>query len=137
MAFTIYPFIIGTSWKKNQPILMNHEKIHLKQEKELLIIPFLIVHVLSFFLILIRRLSIVKAYKTSVFEREAFAHEENLEYLNTRKLFAWIRKDTLIKTYCETILAQKTPIGERLGALMLLFVTFGMFFGILAPLFFE
>lgn len=66
---------------------INHEKIHWKQQWEMLIIPFY----LWYFIEWIVRIFIngKQAYMKLLFEQEAYNNDDNLNYLKTRKHFAW------------------------------------------------
>jgi hypothetical protein len=77
-AIAFYPFIFVNPDTTIDKVLINHEKIHLKQHKELLIIPFYI-----WYLIELKR----KGYMDISFEKEAYANETNMTYLNKRKIF--------------------------------------------------
>lgn len=68
------------------PIDMNHEEIHSTQWKELYYIGFILWYVIEWLV----RLSKSNAYRNISFEREAYANQENLDYLKTRKRFAFI-----------------------------------------------
>lgn len=81
-AITIYPFIIMES--KNI-VDENHEKIHLRQQKEMLVIPFFVLYIIYFILNLFWYRNFRKAYRNIPFEKEAFDNELNLDYLKTRK----------------------------------------------------
>ena len=63
-----------------------HEKIHWKQQIEMLIIPFYIWYLLEWFF----RTVIYKknAYKNLSFERESYINENDIEYLKKRKHFS-------------------------------------------------
>jgi len=69
--------------------IVNHEKIHWKQQLEMLIIFFYLWYVIEWLLKLIKYGK--DAYNNISFEREAYANEENFEYLKTRKHFAWFK----------------------------------------------
>lgn len=74
-------------------IELNHEKIHTKQMIETLFIGFYIWYGLEYLLI---RLFKIKdnqknCYHDVSFEEEAYNNQNNLNYLNTRKLFSWIK----------------------------------------------
>ena len=48
VGLSLWPFIfLKNRSLKNDDILINHEKIHLRQQKELLIIPFYILYLLE------------------------------------------------------------------------------------------
>lgn len=91
-AITIFPFII-LKFKnhKNDLILINHEKIHIRQQLELLIIPFYIVYILEFVFHLIRIGNKRDAYLNISFEKEAYSNELNLNYLQNRKFWSFIK----------------------------------------------
>ena len=69
-------------------IIYNHENIHYAQERELWYIGFYLLYLLSF-LWELRCMNINHAYRNIVFEREAYAHQEDFNYLPNRKKFAW------------------------------------------------
>ena len=104
-AMTIGPFIFTRDIRKITPVVINHESIHWEQEKELLIVFFYILYALFYLVELIRCLfdsargthadgrhrSIWKrAYYMIPFEQEAYDNEENKEYIEHRKHYAWI-----------------------------------------------
>jgi hypothetical protein len=63
----------------------NHEAIHTAQMKELLYVPFCIVYLLDWVFHGFK-------YRRITFEQEAYAHEDNPEYLEIRKHYAqWKR----------------------------------------------
>lgn len=91
IGITLYPFIfLKQKELKNNSILLNHEKIHLKQQAELLIIFFYILYGLEWFYKLAKYKSKIKAYQNLSFEREAYHNETNLNYLKTRKTWAFL-----------------------------------------------
>lgn len=92
-AITLYPFIIykEASFAKD-PILVNHERIHLKQQLELLILPFYLWYGIEFLVRLLFLQDKRKAYRAISFEKEAYANEANLDYLKTRQLYAFTRR---------------------------------------------
>ena len=89
--FAPFPFILikKAKYKENQ-IFLNHEKIHLRQQLELLIVPFFIWYSLEFLLRWYHYKDKNLAYRNLSFEREAYANESNLEYLETRKYFSFL-----------------------------------------------
>lgn len=91
-AITIFPFIFlyGKSMKTNS-VLVNHERIHLKQAIELLIFPFYICYLTEFLIRFIYYRNFHLAYLNISFEREAYANEQNLGYTKTRKAFAFYK----------------------------------------------
>ena len=71
---------------------INHESIHTAQMKELLYVGFYLAYLVEWLVRwIIERDRKVAYYKIS-FEKEAYANEKDIEYLNTRKHFAQWRK---------------------------------------------
>lgn len=90
IGITLYPFGIYFSEQKyllNEEVV-NHEKIHWEQQKELIGIIFYILYGLEWFI----KLFIYgkKAYENLSFEREANLYEDDMEYLINRKRYTWI-----------------------------------------------
>ncbi len=91
IALTIWPFIfVKEHWHKTNKILVNHEKIHLKQQIELLWVPFFIWYFTEFIFRFFQYKNWDKAYRAISFEREAYAQEKNYDYLENRKLWAFL-----------------------------------------------
>jgi hypothetical protein len=88
MAF--FPFILvkKLSFISHNDFI-NHEKIHLRQQLELLLIGFYILYLLHYFYNLIKFFDHNEAYLNIVFEREAYAMETETNYLKNRKFWAW------------------------------------------------
>lgn len=97
-AMALFPFVIIKNESiKNNKIIINHEKIHLKQQIELLIIFFYLWYILEYFFHFIKFKNRRKAYEQISFEREAYANEQNLNYLNNRKLWNFISYQTFMR----------------------------------------
>jgi len=90
IAITIFPFIIINKEYKGDKTLLNHEKIHLKQQLELLWLPFFIWYFLEFLFRYLQYKKWHNAYKNISFEREAHQNEHNSNYLNSRKWYAFL-----------------------------------------------
>lgn len=89
-GLTLYPFIfLKHKHLILDKVLINHEKIHLKQQLELLIIPFYILYLLNYLINIIKYKSHLLAYYNIIFEREAFINENDINYLRERKIFAF------------------------------------------------
>lgn len=87
----IYPFILlKDKSQKNDQTLLNHERIHLMQQIELLILPFYLLYLFNYVINLIRYRNHHQAYVNIVFEKEAYACDKNLNYLANRKFFSWL-----------------------------------------------
>jgi len=88
----IFPFIFIHDQKmKENTRLINHERIHLRQQIELLILPFYIWYVTEYCINRLRYKDAKTAYRNISFEREAYANESSLHYLKERKLWQFIR----------------------------------------------
>lgn len=71
--------------------IINHEKIHTEQMKELLAIGFYLWYVVEWLVKSIRYRSCYKGYRNISFEREAYANGHNLSYIPARKRFYFLR----------------------------------------------
>lgn len=92
-ALTLLPFIfVRSSYKgKLSTVIENHEKIHLRQQAEMLVIFFLIWYVVEYVIRWIcYGFNHGKAYKNISFEREAYKKQSNLDYPRTRKHYAFL-----------------------------------------------
>lgn len=91
-GISIFPFIV-LSFKEDKlnPILLNHEKIHIRQQLELLVIPFFIWYGLEFIVRYFQYKSWNKAYMNISFEREAYQNEKNLYYLMQRSFWNFLK----------------------------------------------
>lgn len=87
-AMALFPFIIVKNNDiKNNKRIMHHECIHLRQQLELLIIPFYIWYGIEY---LFRRWQFKNhyaAYRHISFEREAYSNEKDMDYLKKRKIW--------------------------------------------------
>lgn len=84
----LWPFVVVKREElKHDPVFMNHERIHLRQQLELLVIFFFIWYFFEYFIRLIKYRDSYKAYNKICFEREAYANEKQLGYLKKRKMW--------------------------------------------------
>ena len=103
-AITIGPWIFTKSDLLTESDIQ-HESIHWEQQKETLILGFFVLYVVFFVVELIRcaadssrgavegrkRSLWKRAYRSNPFEREAYAHESEPGYLESRPTWAWIK----------------------------------------------
>lgn len=89
----VFPFILlkNAGLKKDEEII-NHEKIHLRQQFELFVFPFYVFYFLNYLINLLRYKKHDLAYRKIIFEQEAYDHESNLQYLKSGSWYGWIRK---------------------------------------------
>jgi hypothetical protein len=84
-GMALFPFIlIKYRHLRNDEYLINHEKIHLQQQLEMLILPFYLLYGINYLLNRFKYTSHDAAYRNISFEREAYAHEDDLDYLKHR-----------------------------------------------------
>lgn len=95
-GMTVFPFIIlKYHLDKENSVFVNHEKIHLRQQLELLVLPFYIFYILEYIIRLIQYKNKDLAYRNISFEREAYANETDLNYLKNRSFFGFLNYITL------------------------------------------
>lgn len=70
--------------------ILQHEKIHTAQMRELLYIGFYIWYLIEWLVLLIKYRDSTKAYMNVRFEKEAYAHQNTPDYLNKRKHFNYL-----------------------------------------------
>ena len=91
VGLTLWPFIfVKEDGLKEDVVLINHEKIHLKQQLELFILPFYIFYVGEWLFRSILYLDRYRAYQNISFEREAYAMEKDLGYIQRRKSYSFL-----------------------------------------------
>lgn len=71
--------------------VIRHEEIHIRQQKEMLVIFFLLWYGIEWLLRLIQYRNRMTAYKNISFEREAYDNMSNIGYLETRKAYSFIK----------------------------------------------
>lgn len=88
----IFPFILlKSAGLRNDREIINHEKIHLRQQLELLIFPFYILYLLNYLINLVIYKKHGLAYRNIVFEKEAYHYETDLDYLKNGNWYGWIK----------------------------------------------
>lgn len=102
-AVNLFGVLFARKGFSADPFILNHEKIHTAQMKELLYIGFYMVYVFEFFFRMLQCLfqdnskhkgiSLWnRAYRLISFEKESYGHEKDLEYLRKRKQYAMWRE---------------------------------------------
>jgi hypothetical protein len=95
-GLTIFPFVLlKYGFDKVNKTLLNHEKIHLRQQLEMLILPFFVWYFFEYVIRFIQYKKADLAYRNISFEREAYANESKLSYLETRSFFGFWKYLTL------------------------------------------
>ncbi|GAA0749089.1 hypothetical protein [Gaetbulibacter jejuensis] len=92
VGVTIFPFVfLKYKALKEDVVLLNHERIHLQQQIELLIIPFFVIYGFEFLIRLLQYKRWSLAYRNISFEREAYFQEAQLDYLKYRRLYSFLK----------------------------------------------
>lgn len=91
-GLSFFPFLFVKDKKLlDSKVFINHEKIHLKQQLEMLLLIFYVWYLLEFVVRWIQCGSRYRAYREISFEKEAYQNEMDLDYLTRRKLFSFIK----------------------------------------------
>lgn len=91
-GITLFPFIVVSEPDlKQNSVMINHEKIHIQQQIELLILPFFIWYGIEFLIKWIMYKDRNLAYRNISFEKEAYANEKNLTYLQQRSFWRFLK----------------------------------------------
>ena len=91
-GLAIYPFIfLREKSLKENPKIINHEKIHLRQQIEMLWIFFFIWYGIEFLVRWIPFKNPTVAYFNISFEKEAYAQEIDFNYLTNRNFWAFTK----------------------------------------------
>lgn len=92
LGVTVFPFVFLKSKElKSDTVLINHEKIHLRQQIEMLLILFYLIYIIEFLIRFIQYKNWHMAYKNISFEREAYTNETHLDYLKQRKFWSFLK----------------------------------------------
>ena len=92
-SIALWPFVFVRERKYLQDsVLINHEKIHLRQQLELLIIFFYLWYGIEYLVYRFKGMSAKSAYRNIRFEKEAYDFEKDPGYLKKRKWFVHVRR---------------------------------------------
>ena len=87
-AITLFPFVIVNPEYEDE-VLIRHERIHIAQQMELLVLGFYLLYLWDWFKHLILTGRPYEAYQTIRFEQEAYDNQEVVGYLDNRQAYAW------------------------------------------------
>ena len=90
-AITLWPFVLIRPEYRGNTIMQQHERIHLAQQIEMLVIPFYLWYLCEYIVKLIRYGDHFTAYVSLSHEVEAYTWQKWPDYLKTRKHYFWIR----------------------------------------------
>lgn len=88
-AITLGPFVFSRGTLSER--VKRHETIHFEQYLETLFIGFLFIYLYDYIKSGIKIGFNRKAYLNIRFEQEAYANDSNVDYLEKRKRFAWLK----------------------------------------------
>ena len=89
-GITLYPFIILREKHKDNYLINTHERIHIEQQRELFVVFFYLIYILEFLIKSLLWLSFKDAYYKISFEREAYANQYDINYIEHRNKYAWL-----------------------------------------------
>lgn len=91
-AMCVFPFIFVRKDARNLTVKdINHEKIHGEQQKETLFLLFYLLYGIEWLVKVVYYRNTRTAYKNVSFEREAYDNQDDIMYLDKRKLFSWVK----------------------------------------------
>ena len=91
-ALAVWPFIfLKERDLKNDPVLINHERIHLKQQMEMLWIIFFLFYLVEFLAKIVIYKKPELAYRNISFEREAYAMERDFNYTEKKSRWSFVK----------------------------------------------
>ena len=87
---SLWPFVILKNKSfKNDMVFLNHEKIHLKQQAEMLLVFFYLWYAIEFVIRLLHYKNRFLAYRNISFEKEAYENELDINYIRSRRFWSF------------------------------------------------
>ncbi|MCP9764410.1 hypothetical protein [Lacihabitans soyangensis] len=90
LGIAVWPFVLVKTKTPGKTIL-NHERIHLRQQVEMLVLPFYFWYLFEWLVLYIKYRNIDKAYRNISFEKEAYKNESNMNYLKNRPFWNFMK----------------------------------------------
>ena len=91
-SITIFPFIfLLHKGDRENRVLVQHEKIHIRQQLELLVLFFYVWYFVEFLIRYVQYKNWNRAYRNISLEREAYANEKDLYYLKQRSFWSFLK----------------------------------------------
>ncbi|RFN58758.1 hypothetical protein [Marixanthomonas ophiurae] len=91
VGIALWPFLILKDHAlKTDVVFMNHERIHLRQQIELLVVFFYLWYGVEYVIRLLQYRNRYTAYRNISFEREAYAKEKDIGYLQKRPFWVFL-----------------------------------------------
>lgn len=88
-AITLWPFIISRG--EPSEVTINHERIHIAQQGEMLVLFFYLAYAFFWLKNKAKGYDDFDAYLYIPFEKEAYSNQNDLEYLEKRKPYSWVK----------------------------------------------
>lgn len=89
-AIALWPWVFIHKGAAYTEIDDRHEQIHGEQQKEMLIVFFLLWYAIEWLVKLCYYKNTTTAYKNVSFEREAYCYQHYTSYIDNRKRYAWL-----------------------------------------------
>lgn len=90
-GITFYPFVfLADKNDKLNSHFVNHERIHIRQQIEMMVLPFFIWYGIEFLFRWWQFKNRRAAYYNISFEREAYQNEKDLDYLKKRSFWTFL-----------------------------------------------
>jgi len=91
-GISLWPFVILKNKSfKNDSVFLNHEKIHLKQQAEMFLVFFYLWYGIEYIFRYIQFKNSYLGYRNISFEKEAYGNELDLNYMKSRKFWAFLK----------------------------------------------
>lgn len=91
-GLTVFPFVfVKNEAEKLNEAFLNHEKIHIRQQLELLIVPFFIWYGAEFLIRFMQLKDKKRAYLAVSFEKEAYENEKDFDYLQHKSVLSFLK----------------------------------------------
>ena len=88
VALTLFPFVfLREAVDSQKEDLICHESIHIRQQMEMLVLPFFLWYFAEYLLLLIQLRNHNAAYRNISFEKEAYANENKVGFLKERPIW--------------------------------------------------
>lgn len=89
-GMAIFPFVFVKNTRKSK-VLLNHERIHITQQLEMLVLPFFIWYIIEYCIGYYKFKNHDWAYRSISFEKEAYKHDNDFDYLKKRPFWAFTK----------------------------------------------
>lgn len=99
-GLSFFVFIWICKLTRDEVKLIRHEKIHFRQQVEMLFVFHWMFYVLFYLVSRLKGYGHYAAYRFNPFELEAFTKEDDVDYLRKRRPYAWV---AYLGSYCSSL----------------------------------